>query len=102
MPGSIGRPALFLNGGGMRPRLRLVSVARDSIEGMTRTSPLLTLSDAIKANRLADFVVQEEARGVGPASQRKLNAAIKKLATTPLKSEDQTSHSPCDDGSIEK
>lgn len=59
----------------------------------------LTLSEAIKTGRLEEFAAQEEKRGIGPADRRKLNAAIKKMATTPVKSEDRTSRSTSRDGS---
>jgi len=42
---------------------------------------MLTLSEAIKNNRIKDFIVQEEARGIGPADREKLDAAIKRFAT---------------------
>jgi hypothetical protein len=60
---------------------------------------MLTLSEAVKTGRLAEFAKQEEKRGVGPVSKRKLDAAIRKLATTLLKSEDRTSRSASRDGS---
>lgn len=60
---------------------------------------MLTLSEAIKTDRLTDFIAQEEARGVGPIEREELDAAIKRLATIPPKSEDQTSRSSSDDGS---
>jgi hypothetical protein len=63
---------------------------------------MLTLRDAINRGKMADFIAQEEARGIGPADRKKLDAAIKKLTTTPLKSKGRTSHSSCDDGSTEK
>jgi len=40
---------------------------------------MLTLSEALKTDRLREFVAQEEARGIGPASRKKLDAAIKRL-----------------------
>jgi hypothetical protein len=62
---------------------------------------MITLSDALKSGRLSEFMEQEEARGVGPASKRRLDAAIKELATRPLPA-DQTSRSTSRDGSTEK
>lgn len=59
---------------------------------------MLTLSDALKANRLREFVAQEEARGIGPADRKKLDALIKK-ATTPQQSKDRTSRSASHGGS---
>src|SRR5947209_739747 len=55
-----------------------------------RMADQLSLSRAISDGRLQEFIAQEEARGVGPVSKRKLNAAIKKLATTPLRSEERS------------
>ena len=63
---------------------------------------MLTLSDAIKSGRLAEFAAQEEKRGVGPANKRKFNAAIKKLTTTPLQSKGRTSRSASRGGSSGK
>jgi hypothetical protein len=63
---------------------------------------MLTLSEALKTGQLRKFVAQEEARGVGPASRRKLYAAIKRLATTPLKSKGRTSRSTSRGGSSGK
>jgi hypothetical protein len=59
----------------------------------------LTLSEALRRDRLDDFIAQEEARGIGPADRRKLDATIKKLATTPLKSNGRTSRSTSAGGS---
>jgi hypothetical protein len=63
---------------------------------------MLTLTQAIKSGRLAEFIKQEEARGVGPIDRKELDATIKKLATTPLKSKDRTSRSSSGGGSTEK
>lgn len=52
---------------------------------------MLTLSQAIKSGRLEEFIKQEEARGIGPVERKELDATIKQLATTPLKSKDRTS-----------
>jgi hypothetical protein len=60
---------------------------------------MVTLSKALKSGRLPEFIAQEEARGVGPASRKELDAAIKALAATPLQPEDQTSRSTSRDGS---
>jgi hypothetical protein len=59
---------------------------------------MLTLSSALKAGRLADFIKQEEKRGIGPVSQSELDEAIRLLATQP-RSEDQTSRSTSRGGS---
>jgi hypothetical protein len=63
---------------------------------------MLTLSEAIKAGRLEEFVKQEEARGVGPAQSSELAEAIEILATTPTQSGGRASRSPSDGGSTEK
>jgi hypothetical protein len=63
---------------------------------------MLTLSEAIKSGKLNEFIAQQEARGVGPVDLKELDAEIKRLATTPLKSKDRTSRSPSGDGSTEK
>jgi hypothetical protein len=61
---------------------------------------VLSLALAIASGRLAEFIAQEEARGVGPVSQADLDHA---LAAT-IKGEqsaDQASRSPSRDGSTE-
>ena len=63
---------------------------------------MLTLSEALKTGRLREFVKQEEARGIGPADSKEVEAAIKRLATTPLKSKGRTSRSSSGGGSTEK
>ena len=63
---------------------------------------MLTLTDALKSGKLAEFIAQEEKRGVGSVSKRKLNAAIKKLATIPAKAAGRTLRSASRDGSNEK
>jgi hypothetical protein len=50
----------------------------------------LTLKKALSENRLSEFIAQEEARGVGPANKKDFDAAVRLLATTPLRSEDRT------------
>lgn len=59
---------------------------------------MMTLSDALKSGQLAEFISQEEKRGIGPANQSDLDAAIKALATQP-RPEDQTSRSTSRGGS---
>lgn len=61
----------------------------------------LSLSEAIKANRLSDFIAQEEARGVGPALPADLDRALSRLIKAP-KSGDQTSRSDERGGSTGK
>jgi hypothetical protein len=63
---------------------------------------MLTLSQAIKADRLKEFIAQEEARGVGPAKSRDVAEAIRVLATTPTQSGDRTLHPTSRGGSIGK
>lgn len=60
-------------------------------------SESLTLSAALKAGRLDDFVAQAEAEGVGPISRGSFDQLID--AATAPQPEDQTSHSRDDDGS---
>ena len=55
----------------------------------------LTLADAIVSNRLADFAIQAEASGVGPAVRSQVDKMVGHN-TAPLP-EDQTSHFPADD-----
>jgi hypothetical protein len=59
----------------------------------------LTLAKALETGQLREFIAQEEARGIGPANSEEVETAIKRLATTPLKSKDRTSHSSSADGS---
>ena len=42
----------------------------------------LTLSEAIKTQRLEEFIAKEKSRGVGTANAEELGRAIKILATT--------------------
>jgi hypothetical protein len=63
---------------------------------------MITLSEALKTDRLAEFIAQEEARGIGPANRKDVDAAIKKLATTPTQSGGRTSRSSSGGGSTEK
>jgi hypothetical protein len=60
---------------------------------------MLTLIQAIKSGKIAEFIRQEEARGIGPIERQELDDAIKRLATTPMKSKDRTSRSACRGGS---
>jgi hypothetical protein len=60
---------------------------------------MLTLSEALRTNRIRDFVRQEEERGIGPADRKKLDATIKKLAAILPKSKGRTSRSASRDGS---
>ena len=58
----------------------------------------ITLSEAVKRDRLMDFIAQEEARGIGPASPVELDEALSRLIKGG-QSEDQTSRSSSVDGS---
>jgi hypothetical protein len=61
----------------------------------------LTLSEAIKTGRLAEFAQQEEKRGVGPINDKKFDAALKDVVAKPkqTRSKDRTSRSASRDGS---
>lgn len=59
---------------------------------------MLTLSEALKTGRLAEFTTQEEARGVGPVDRKKLDASIKAVITKPPRSAGRTSRSASRDG----
>ena len=59
---------------------------------------ILTLREALKEGRLADFVAQERARGVGPVDRDELEAAIR-ATIKPPQSGDRTSRSRGRDGS---
>lgn len=59
---------------------------------------IITLSDAIRAGRLPDFVAQEEARGVGPVDEADFDALAAKVIKTE-RLDDQTSRSLPADGS---
>lgn len=63
---------------------------------------MLSLAHAIKSGRLTEFVAQEEERGMGPADRKKLDAALRRLATTPQKRSGRTSRSSSGDGSSGK
>jgi len=58
----------------------------------------LSLSEAIRDDRLEDFIAQEEARGVGSANSAEVMQVIEAVARPP-QSEDRTSRSPSRDGS---
>lgn len=61
----------------------------------------VTLTEALKLDRLADFIAQEEARGVGAADKADLDRALEALIKQP-QSEDRTSRSASPDGSTGK
>lgn len=58
----------------------------------------LTLSKALEANRLEQFIQQEEARGIGPTTSKKFDRLAEAVIKSP-QSEDRTSRSRDDDGS---
>lgn len=61
-------------------------------------SDLLTLSDAIERDRIAEFVSQETKRGIGPALERDFDNAMGEVIK-PHRSKDRTSRSPSPGGS---
>jgi hypothetical protein len=60
---------------------------------------MMTSSKILKTGQLHEFIARKEARGIGPAKRREVEAAIKTLATTPTRPADRTSYSPSGDGS---
>jgi len=62
---------------------------------------MITLAEATKTGRMAEFAAQEEARGVGPIGRGAFGSLLGKAVKAP-QSEDQTSHSPLRDGSTGK
>jgi len=61
----------------------------------------ISLTAALKAKKLDEFIEQEAARSIGPIDSEDIERAIKVLATQPLP-EDQISHSTSHGGSHEK
>lgn len=59
---------------------------------------MLSLTKALKSERLKDFIEQETNRGVGPVKESDFDALAERLIKTP-QSDDQTSRSPRRDGS---
>lgn len=57
---------------------------------------IMSLSEAVREDKLAEFIAQEEARGIGPADEAPFLAVVRGAAKAP-RSEDQTSRSPSDD-----
>ena len=62
---------------------------------------MLTLSAALKAGKIKEFVAQEEARGIGPANRAELDRLIIQ-AIKLRRSKGQTSRSTSAGGSTEK
>lgn len=58
---------------------------------------MLSLTEAIRENRLQEFIAQEEARVVGPIIEAEFNETASTVIRTP-QSGDQTSGSPRRDG----
>lgn len=61
----------------------------------------LSLAEAQKTGRIAEFIKQEESLGVGPANERDTYAALAALIKAP-RSAGQTSRSPPGDGLTDK
>lgn len=59
---------------------------------------LLSLSEALRTNRLEEFIRQEETRGIGPVSEAAFDDTASAVIRTPPQ-DDQTSGSPRSDGS---
>ena len=62
---------------------------------------ILSLEDARTSGCMAEFIAQEEARGVGPAPKAELDAALSRLIKAG-KSADRTSRSASSDSSTGK
>lgn len=62
---------------------------------------MLTLSAAIKAGRLQEFIAQEEGRGIGPVDRAKFDALLAMSVKEP-QSKGRTSRSSSAGGSTEK
>lgn len=62
---------------------------------------MMTLAEAIKTDRLEDFVRQQEAAGVGPATEADFLSAASKVIKHETRS-DRTSRSASRDGSTGK
>jgi hypothetical protein len=61
---------------------------------------MLSLTEAVKSNRLQEFITQEEARGIGPIDRTDFDATLAKLVKAP-RSKNRTSRSASRDGSNE-
>ena len=62
---------------------------------------MITLAQALKENRLDDFIREQEKAGVGPVSEAAFDRAASKVIKHETRS-DQTSRSPSGDGSSGK
>ena len=65
------------------------------------TEPKLTLSEALRSDRLAQFISEAEAAGVAAVDKAEFEEAVRLVATPPQQS-DRTSRSPSGDGSTGK
>ena len=61
---------------------------------------MITLAQALEEGRLADFIAQAEAEGIGPANRAQFEKMVERI--TAPQPEDQTSRSPVGDCSPEK
>lgn len=61
---------------------------------------MLSLTEAVKSNRLQEFIEQEEARGIGPIDPADFYFALGKVIKAP-RSKNRTSRSASRDGSNE-
>jgi hypothetical protein len=59
---------------------------------------MISLSQAVRDGRLAEFIAQEEARGIGPIDRADFDAAVAALVKAP-RSKGRTSRSSSGDGS---
>lgn len=62
---------------------------------------MLSLAEALRDNRLSDFIAQEEARGVGPIDRAEFDTLAAALIKAP-RPEDQTSRPASSGGSSGK
>jgi hypothetical protein len=61
---------------------------------------MLSLTEAVKSNRLQEFIEQEEARGIGPIDRADFDFALGKVIKAP-RSKNRTSRSASPDDSSE-
>ena len=62
---------------------------------------MISLSEALKADRLEEFIVQELGRGIGPIDRAEFDGAVSKIIKAP-RPEDRTSRSSSDGNSSGK
>ena len=80
---------------------KLLSFWEIAVGYLRRGAKMLTLSEAIKANRLDEFIRQQEAAGVGPVDERLFFKAARRVIK-PEPQSDQTSRSASRGGSTGK